>query len=76
MHQQTVISSRSLRQRAAPCEGSGGICDDLLLESGPWISLEPVVQGPITETVKAARAGMKDTAKLVAERFECQTEDA
>jgi hypothetical protein len=38
----------------------------------PLISLEPVVQGPVVETVEAARAGIEDTTKLVAEWFELQ----
>jgi hypothetical protein len=42
----------------------------------PQISLEPVVQGPVTETVEATHAGIEDTAKLVAEIFERQLEDA
>jgi hypothetical protein len=42
----------------------------------PQISLEPVVQGPVAETAEAARASVEDTVKLVAERFECQPEDA
>jgi hypothetical protein len=42
----------------------------------PQISLEPVVQGPITETTEASRADVEDTVKLVAELFECQLTDA
>jgi hypothetical protein len=42
----------------------------------PQISLEPVVQGPITETTEAAHADVKDTVKLVAELFKCQLTDA
>jgi hypothetical protein len=42
----------------------------------PQISLEPVVQGPITETTEAAHADVEDTVKLVAELFKCQLTDA
>jgi hypothetical protein len=42
----------------------------------PQISLEPVVQGPITKMEEAARADIEDTAKLVAEQFERQPKDA
>jgi hypothetical protein len=48
----------------------------MLPEPGPQISLEQVVQGPITEMVEAARAGVEDTTKLVAELFERQPKDA
>jgi hypothetical protein len=34
------------------------------------------VQGLITEAEEAARAGIEDTTKLVAERFEHEPEDA
>jgi hypothetical protein len=43
----------------------------MLLEPGPQISLEPVAQGPITETTEVARADIEDTVKLVAKLFEC-----
>jgi hypothetical protein len=36
----------------------------------PQISLEPVVQGPVTETEEATQADVEDTVKLVAEQFE------
>jgi hypothetical protein len=42
----------------------------------PNASLEPVVQGPITEAEEVARASIQDTAKLVAAWFQCQLEDA
>jgi hypothetical protein len=42
----------------------------------PQVSLELVVQGPVVEMEKAARAGIQDTAKLVAARFQRQAEDA
>jgi hypothetical protein len=41
----------------------------------PQITLEPVVQGIIAETEEATRADIKDTAKLVVERFERNPED-
>jgi hypothetical protein len=39
------------------------------------ISLEPVLQGLITETEEAARPSVQDTMKLMAMLFECQPED-
>jgi hypothetical protein len=36
----------------------------------PSISMEPVVQGPVDGSVEAARDGVKDAARAVAERFE------
>jgi hypothetical protein len=42
----------------------------------PQVSLEPVAQGPDTETEEAARVGVQDATKLVAARFERQAEDA
>jgi hypothetical protein len=41
----------------------------------PQVSLEPVALSPIAETEEAVQAGVQDTAKLVAARFECQTKD-
>jgi hypothetical protein len=41
----------------------------------PQISLEPVVQGPIAETEETARAGIQETAKLMAAQFEHHPED-
>jgi hypothetical protein len=41
----------------------------------PQISLEPVVQGPVTEVEEAARVGIEDTAVLIAEWFEQELED-
>jgi hypothetical protein len=40
------------------------------------ISLEHAVQGPIEGFVEAARDGVEDDARIIAERFECETEDA
>jgi hypothetical protein len=42
----------------------------------PQVSLEPVVQGPTKEVPEAAQVGVRETVKLVAERFECQPEGA
>jgi hypothetical protein len=42
----------------------------------PQIPLEPVLQGPVTETEVAAKAGVHETTKLVAARFKHQCEDA
>jgi hypothetical protein len=47
----------------------------VLLQLGPQVSFEPVVQGSDVET-EAARASVQDTAKLVAAQFERQAEDA
>jgi hypothetical protein len=42
----------------------------------PSISLEPVVQGAIEGSAEAARDGVEDAARVVAERFEREPEDA
>jgi hypothetical protein len=41
----------------------------------PSISLEPAVQGPIERSVEAARDGIEDAARAVAEWFEREPED-
>jgi hypothetical protein len=40
------------------------------------VSLEPVVQGPAEEVEEVAQAGVRDTTRFVAERFERQAKDA
>jgi hypothetical protein len=42
----------------------------------PQVSLEPVVQGPAEKVQEAAQVDVRETAKLVAERFERQPKDA
>jgi hypothetical protein len=42
----------------------------------PSISLEPAVQGPIEVSAEAARDGVEDASRAVAERFECEPKDA
>jgi hypothetical protein len=42
----------------------------------PSISLESAVQGPVEGSAKAARDGVEDAARAVAERFEHEPEDA
>jgi hypothetical protein len=42
----------------------------------PSISLGPMVQGPVEEPAEAARVGVEDAARAVAERFEREPEDA
>jgi hypothetical protein len=42
----------------------------------PQVTLEPMEQGPAKELDEATLVGVEDTAKLVAERFERQLEDA
>jgi hypothetical protein len=42
----------------------------------PSISLEPTVQGPVEGSTEAARDGVEDAARAVAERFEREPEDA
>jgi hypothetical protein len=42
----------------------------------PTISLEPAVQGPVEGSAEAARDDVADAARAVAERFECELEDA
>jgi hypothetical protein len=39
------------------------------------VSLEPVVQGPVGGSAEAARDGVDDAARAVAERFEREPED-
>jgi hypothetical protein len=40
----------------------------------PSISLEPVVQGPVEGSAEAARDGVEDAARVVAEQFEREPE--
>jgi hypothetical protein len=42
----------------------------------PQVSLELMLQGPAEEVQEAAQVGVRETAKLVAEWFEHQPEDA
>jgi hypothetical protein len=42
----------------------------------PQVSLELVVQGPAEDVQEATQVGVRETAKLVAERFERLPEDA
>jgi hypothetical protein len=42
----------------------------------PSISLEPAVQGPVERSAEAARDGVEDAARVVAERFKHEPEDA
>jgi hypothetical protein len=42
----------------------------------PSISLDPVVQGPVEGSTEAARDGVEEAARAVAERFEHEPEDA
>jgi hypothetical protein len=46
------------------------------LSHDPSISLEPVVQEPIEEPAEAARVGVEDVARIEAEQFEHEPEDA
>jgi hypothetical protein len=41
----------------------------------PKVSLEPIVQGHAEDVEEAAQVGVRDTTRLVAERFEHQVED-
>jgi hypothetical protein len=41
----------------------------------PQVSLEPVVPGPVEEVPEAAQVGVRETAKLIVERFNRQSED-
>jgi hypothetical protein len=45
-------------------------------QPGPPGSLVPVVQGPAEQIPEAAQVGVREAAKVVAEQFECQPEDA
>jgi hypothetical protein len=42
----------------------------------PQVSLEPVVEGPAEEVLKVAQVGVRESAKLVVERFEHLPEGA
>jgi hypothetical protein len=42
----------------------------------PQVSLEPVVQGPAEQVSEATQVDVQETAKVVAERFDRQPEDA
>jgi hypothetical protein len=42
----------------------------------PSISLEPTVQGPVEGSAEAAKDDIEDAARVVAERFEREPEDA
>jgi hypothetical protein len=42
----------------------------MLLELGPQVLLEAMLQGPPTELEEAALVSIKNIVKLVAERFE------
>jgi hypothetical protein len=46
------------------------------LSHDPSISLEPAVQGPVEEFAEVTRDDVEDAAHVVAERFECEPEDA
>jgi hypothetical protein len=41
----------------------------------PQVSLEPVVQGPVEEVPEAAQVSVRETAKLIVERFNRLSED-
>jgi hypothetical protein len=41
----------------------------------PSISLEPVVQGPVEGSAEAARIGVEDVARVVAEQFKREPKD-
>jgi hypothetical protein len=41
----------------------------------PSISLEPVVQGPVEGSAEAARIGVEDVARIVAEQFKREPKD-
>jgi hypothetical protein len=43
--------------------------------SDPTISLEPAVHGPVEGSMEAARNGIEDTARAIAEQFEREPED-
>jgi hypothetical protein len=42
----------------------------------PQVSLEPVVQGPAEQIPEAAQVDVREAAKVIAERFERQPEEA
>jgi hypothetical protein len=47
-----------------------------LLIQDPQVSLELVVQGPAEQIPEATQVGVREVAKVIAEQFECQSEDA
>jgi hypothetical protein len=64
-------------------EGEGRILAEAVAEHvvmcfrsrDPEVSLEPIVQGHAEDVEEAAQVGVRDTTRLVAERFEHQVED-
>jgi hypothetical protein len=46
-----------------------------LRSQDPQVSLEPLVQGPAEQIPEAAHVSVREAAKVVVERFECQPED-
>jgi hypothetical protein len=54
------------------------VADQMLMcfrSHDPSISLEPVVHGPVEGSVEAARDGIEEAARVVAERFEREPKD-
>jgi hypothetical protein len=47
-----------------------------LLIQDPQVSLELVVQGPAEQILEATQVGVREVAKVIAEQFERQSEDA
>jgi hypothetical protein len=47
-----------------------------LLIQDPQVSLELVVQGPAEQIPEATQVGVREVAKVIAEQFERQSEDA
>jgi hypothetical protein len=88
----TLSEEGTLHQKLASCSRflTGGleeeghtliqaVADHMLMcfrSHDPSISLEPAVQGPVEGFAEAARDGVEDVAHVIAERFECEPEDA
>jgi hypothetical protein len=61
------------------CALAHAVADHVLMcfqSCDPTISLEPVVQGPVEGSAEATGDGVENAARTVAERFECEPEDA
>jgi hypothetical protein len=73
--QEEVVGSRLEEEGRALAQA---VTDHVMMcfrSRDPSISLEPAVQGSVEGFVEAARDGVEDATRAVAERFEHETED-
>jgi hypothetical protein len=71
-----AVSSRLEEEGRALAQA---VADHMLIcfrSRDPSISLEPTVQGPVERSAEAARDGVEDVVRVVAERFKHEPEDA